>query len=214
MIHEDSQSLERSIEEDIMLLKNQLYQTLRRIVCFHNKTLPVLLFGLLIIGCSSFDDVLEPDMNIQLVASPSQVDLMEYSSLTATVNKVEEGEPLIGYEARFSFAQNQSGGALTQADGTTNASGQAFCLYQAGTQPGVDIVQVVIDNDQSASTRIMVAGGESDTIVLTIMASPPTVSNFERSTITVRVTRQSDGAPMAGMDVNFSISKNERNRDR
>jgi hypothetical protein len=34
---------------------------------------------------------------------------------------------------------------------------------------------------------------------------------FERSTITVRVTRQSDGAPMACMDVNFSISKNESN---
>jgi len=162
-------------------------------------------------GCGSGDDPLKPDMNIQLTASPAQVDLMAFSSLTATVKKVEGSKPLVDYSTRFSFVQNQSGGALTPISGTTDANGQSFCLYQAGSKSGVDIVQVTIDNDQSASTRIVVAGGVDDTIVLNMTAVPATLKTLEKSTITLQATRQSTGQPVSGLDLRFSISRNDSN---
>jgi|GEM_PF-2763852 len=195
-----------------MLFIHRLHSSMRQLVCFRVKTVFVFLFfGLLAIGCGSADDVLKPDMNIQLTASPEQVNLLGYSSLTATARKVEGGKPLIEYAAKFSFVQNQSGAVLTPLSSVTDASGQAFCQYQAGSKPGVDIIQVTIDNQQSVSTRIVVAGGVIDTIILSITANPQTLSNFQRSTITVRATRQSNGEPMAGLDVTFSTRQNNSN---
>lgn len=195
-----------------MQFNRRLKSTCQGFAGSFSKIVFVIIFaGMSVMGCGSGNDPMNPDMNIQLTASPAQVDLMEYSNLTASVKKAEGGKPLIEYSTRFSFAQNQSGGTLTPISSVTDTNGQSFCLYQAGSKSGIDIVQVTVDNNQNASASIVVAGGIDDTIVLNLTAAPVSLKTFEKSTVTLHATRQSSGQAVGGLNVRFSVSRNDSN---
>jgi len=119
-----------------------------------------------IAGCDSTDGNNSNNLQLTLAAEPTSVLVGEFSSITATVNRVDTSvstgtsttttTPVAGYAVTFSISQNVSKGTLTAVDTVTDTSGMATAIYQAGSTTGIDIIAASIDTGQIASASVTV----------------------------------------------------------
>ncbi|MFW6388289.1 MAG: Ig-like domain-containing protein [Desulfohalobiaceae bacterium] len=128
-----------------------------------------------------------------------------FRTLVATVNG-PEGEPADGIDVSFSMHQNQSDATLQKINSKTNADGTAEAIYQAGQNPGTDIIQVKA-RDSKASISFSIAGGGEDVSTVILSAAQDQVDIGGYSDITVEGLTYDD-QPAADSQVEFSFQVN------
>jgi hypothetical protein len=127
-----------------------------------------------IAGCDSTNSVDPNNLQLTIIASPETLSVGEFSSITATLNNVDSSvssttgtsttgstittttTPVSGYPVTFSITQNNTKSTLTVVNAITDASGKAVAIYQAGTIPGLDVVQATLEDGKYASVGIQV----------------------------------------------------------
>jgi hypothetical protein len=114
-------------------------------------------FILGLIACGGGSD--STSMSVSISADETAVQRQGYSNITATLSNAQG--PVALWNATFRFRQNESGARLDAYDVVTDHEGNVRALYQAGNQPGIDIVEVNFNNSAVAMVQIIVAGGGS-----------------------------------------------------
>lgn len=157
-------------------------------------------------GCGENDPLVTDTITVS--ASVSSLGAGQSSVITATV-KQADGKAVTGRSVSFSFVANNSGGTLTVTDYGMN-NGVATAIYTAGASSPAgslqDTVQAGISNGASAAVVISRTGSATPlaNFILTLAASPITLSAIQNSVVTAKVT-DGTGIPLSGVTVTFSL---------
>ncbi len=163
----------------------------------------IALFLLLAAGC---DSTSSRTVSLTVTADPPRLGMLEYSEILAQAqpNTRDEGVNIY-YRIEFSFSRNESGATLVSAGNTTDGKGEARARYRAGARPGIDIVQVRLDDDVTASVTIIVE--EKGAVKAILGATPERVDILGYSNLTAEFTQ--DDEPLGDYLLDFVISQNQ-----
>ena len=139
-----------------------------------------------------------------LSANPTTVNAGGPSTLTAIVLDANDN-PVVGQTVTFSIKTNTSGGSMTAATATTNASGIALGTYTGGNTLGVDTLQAALVGGLTTTASVTVSGGTLN--ALSIATSSTTVKSDNSNFAVITVTAlSSTHAVLSGITVNFSAT--------
>lgn len=169
------------------------------------------LYSILLMALTGCDSTSSRFVSVKLTASPTEVGVLEYSDITAEASPVTRGTAQAGGEARiyykveWSITRNESGAILIAASSTTDGQGKAGVTYRAGSKPGVDTIEVRLDDEVTVALNMVVR--DKKPIMATLSANPERVEALAYSNLTADFRQ--DGQAVSLYPVNFVISQNQ-----